>query len=95
MGGIGWDTPEEGMSIMAGQMQLIRALAVELHRLDKLDDKLLQRVEGASIKAAKGTSFAVDAKDELQIRLMDFSIDTIRAMVGYLKANRDNGSLAK
>lgn len=50
-----WDTPEEGMSIMAGQIQIIRALAVELNNLGKLDDVLLQRVEGISIKKAKGT----------------------------------------
>ena len=94
MSRIVWDTPAEGMSIMAGQIQLIRALAVELHNLGKLDDELLQRVDGVSIKRAKGTSFEADAQDELQLRLMDFSIDAVRTAVGHLKANRDNGNLA-
>jgi len=82
------------MSIMAGQLQLIRTLAVELHKLGKLDDELLQRVEAVSIKKAKGTTFGGNPSDELQIRLMDFSIDAIRSAISYLKANRDNGNLA-
>jgi hypothetical protein len=89
-----WDTPEEGMSIMTGQLQIIRALAVELHKLGKLDDALLQRVESISIKKAKGTTFDESAQDDLQIRLMDFSIDAIRTAVQFLRATRDNGELA-
>jgi hypothetical protein len=90
-----WDTSLEGMSIMAGQLQVIRSLAVELHKLGKLDNELLERVEAASIKKAKGTSFGDDAPAELQIRLMDFSIDAIQTAINYLRANRDKGNLGK
>jgi hypothetical protein len=89
-----WETPEEGISIIAGQLHLIRALAIELHKLGRLDDELLQRVQAASIKETKGTIFSDDAQAAHQIRLMDFSIGAIQAAIGYLKANRDGGKLA-
>jgi hypothetical protein len=82
------------MSIIAGQLQLIRALAIELHTLGRLDDGLLQRVQAASIKKTKGTIFSDDTQAAHQIRLMDFSIGAIQAAIGYLKANRDGGKLA-
>jgi hypothetical protein len=89
-----WETPEEGISIIAGQLQLIRALAIELHKLGRLDDGLLQRVQAASIKKTKGTIFSDDAQPAYQIRLMNFSIGAIQAVIDYLKANRDGGQLA-
>jgi hypothetical protein len=92
MGNTVWNTPEEAMAIMAGQFELLRALAVELHELGRLDDELLARVEQEAVKKAKGTTFNPEAADELQIWLMDFSISAIRDMSQYIKTNRDNGN---
>jgi len=57
-----------------------------------LDDELLARVEQEAVKKAKGTTFSPEAADELQIRLIDFSISAIRDMSQYIKTNRDNGN---
>jgi hypothetical protein len=88
-----WNTPDEANAVMGGQMQVIRALAVELQRLGKLDDDLLTKIQNESVKKTKGTAFNPEADDALQIRLMDLSIKIIDDMLRYIRVNRDKGNL--
>jgi hypothetical protein len=93
MGNTVWNTPDEGTAIIAGQIQLIRALAAELHRLGKLDDDLLARIEKEATTKTKNTIFNPEANGALQIHLMDFSIGAIREGLKFLRAGRDSGGL--
>ena len=93
MGKTAWSTPDEGTAIIAGQILLVRALAAELHRLGRLDDDLLNKLERETITRAKNSIFDPDADGALQIHLMDYSIGAIREGVRYLRASRDKGFL--
>jgi hypothetical protein len=94
MADLAWDTPKEGGQIMMGQLSVIREMAVELKRLDKLDDRTLENIEQRAIRKAKGALFDGDVPpDEEQVRLIDISLNAIRLALAYIKSNRDNGNL--
>jgi hypothetical protein len=93
MGQTAWRTPDEGTAIIAGQMLLVRVLAVELHRLGRLDDDLLTKLERETTKQVKNSIFNPEADGAMQIHLMDYSIGAIREGLRYIRECRDKGLL--
>ena len=93
MGKTVWSTPGKGTAIIAGQMQLVRALAVELHRIGMLNDELLTKLERETTTPAKSTIFNPEADGAMQIHLMDYSIGAIREGLRFLRASRDKDLL--
>jgi hypothetical protein len=85
----------EGLQFVRGLLGVIHEMAVELKRIDRLDNQTLDDIEHRAIRQLKEQTLDGDARAEApeQVRLVNISLDGIRFALVLVKANRDNGIL--
>ena len=85
----------EGLQFVKGLLGVIREMAVELKRIDRLDNQTLDDIENRAIQKLKTRTLDDDARAEEpeQVRLANISLDGIRFALVLVKANRDNDTL--
>jgi hypothetical protein len=95
MSDIRWNTTEEASSIMMAQFALIRELAVELKKLNGLDDRTLEAIQQRASRKVKGMLFEGDdvSSDKAQVSLVELKLAAIDGALKFVKINRDNGNL--
>lgn len=80
------------MQFVAGLLDLICAMALELKRADRLDDQTLARMEQRAFRKLKAQAFDDNAE---QLRLVNISRDAVRFALALVKTDRDNDTLCK
>jgi hypothetical protein len=85
----------EGIKLVTGLLAVIREMAVELKRANRLDDQALDCIEQRAILKLTERAFDSDARahEAEQPRLVNISLDGLRFALVLVRRIGDDGNL--